>query len=157
MFLVSACVLAWCKVSAQETPPGRWWHMPKAEERVKVTTDEQKRLDDMFVDNRRKLIDLEAAFEKERFELENLMNQEPLNDAAVMAQFKRMEQARAEMGAERFGFLIEVRKLLGYDRYQRLKAMFHEFREKHRHQRGPSDADRDEKGAHRPGHHNDDF
>jgi Spy/CpxP family protein refolding chaperone len=154
MLLVSAGVLMWWEVWAQETPPGRWWHMPKVG--VNLTIAEQKYLDDLFAQNRLRLIDLEAAFEKERFGLENVMDKEPLNEAAVMAQFRRMEQARTEMGAERFKFLVQVRKLLGYDRYQKLKAMFHEFREKHHHRKKFSDNDYKEKGDDRSGHYGDD-
>ncbi|NIO05765.1 MAG: periplasmic heavy metal sensor [Proteobacteria bacterium] len=103
-------------------------------EQLNLNDEEKGALDELFLDNRRKLIDLKGTMERERLELENVFEKESLDEPAVMAQFKRLEDARANLATERFRFVIEVRKMIGYDRFQSLKAFFTRLcRERERH------------------------
>src|ERR1700724_2347642 len=38
-------------------PPGRWWNNPDMVQKLSLTTDQQKRMDDIFQQSRLKLID----------------------------------------------------------------------------------------------------
>ena len=51
-----------------------------------------------------------------------------------MEQFKRVESARNCLATERFSFLIQVRKILGFERYQNLKMLYERFRHQKRRQ-----------------------
>ena len=115
---------------AQEIPPGKWWLIPRLSNQLELSNEEKRDLDDLFVNSRRKLIDLKGALERERFELENLLEKETLNEMAVMEQFEKLEKARSDLAGERFRFLLQARKILGFERYQRLKSLFREFRER---------------------------
>ncbi len=108
----------------------KWWRIPRVAERLDLKDAEKKELDELFVESRRALIDLKSDLERERFELDNLMGQETLDEEAVMGQFKKLEKARANLAAERFRFLLQVRKVLDSERYQNLKMLFKEFRDK---------------------------
>jgi len=55
-----------------------------------------------------------------------------LDEPSVMDQLGKMQEARAGLYAERFRVLLQVRKILGFERYQSLKLLFKEFREKGR-------------------------
>ena len=124
---------------------GKWWRLPNIAEKLQLNDAEKKELDRLYVDNRRTLIDLKSVVEKERFELNNLMEQTALDENAVMKQFNKLEKARANLAAERFRFFLGVRKVLGSERYQSLKMLFKTFLEKRRHtkrddvQRGTSE------------------
>jgi len=130
--LMGMLAFAWLITPAismgQKTPAGKWWRMPRVAEQLNLSDQEKQELDERYVDNRRKLIDLKSAVEKERFELENLMELETLDEAAVMNQYDRLEKARAKIAAERFRFLLEVRKVVGHERFQQLKIRFKKFR-----------------------------
>jgi Spy/CpxP family protein refolding chaperone len=127
-------VVIWCLVpvvsSAQELAPGRWWRLPRVAKHLDLSSEEKERLDDLFVHSRRKLIDLKSAVERERFDLENLLEKEQLDEKAVMEQFKRLEKARSDLANERFRTLLEMRKTLGFERYQQLKALFRELKKR---------------------------
>ena len=116
----------------QKMPHGKWWRSPKASEKLNLSNEEKKQLDEKFLESRRKLIDLKAAVEKERLELDALMDEEPLNEKSIMERFKKLETARASLATERFGFILEVRKIIGFERFQQLKAAFKGFRHKRR-------------------------
>jgi len=119
------------------SPRGKWWQMPQVAEKLDLKEDEKKSLDDLYVQHRRSLIDLKSALEKEKFELDVLLDKETLDEAAIMARFDKLKEARADLSKERFKFLLEVRKTLGNERYQKLKMSFKEFRKK-RNRRGGS-------------------
>ncbi|MFC1813202.1 Spy/CpxP family protein refolding chaperone [Thermodesulfobacteriota bacterium] len=116
----------------QKMPHGKWWHSPKASEKLNLSSEETNQLDEKFLESRRNLIDLKAAVEKERLELDALMDKEPLNESSVMIRFKKLETARANLAAERFKFILEVRKIIGFERFQQLKTSFKGFRQERR-------------------------
>ena len=113
-------------------PSGKWWHNPRVSAQMNLNKDEIRRLDESFVKSRRKLIDLKSNLEKQRFELENLLEKKMLNEAAVMEQFKKMESSKNRLSTEYFRFLLQVRKILGFERYQDLKMRYKTFRQQKR-------------------------
>ncbi len=107
----------------QEAPPGKWWRIPAIAEQLKLTGEEKRQLDALFLENRRELIRLKGLLETEQLDLENLLDQEPMNETAVMAQFRKLQEARTRLGIESFSFILKVRKILGVERFQRLKLI----------------------------------
>jgi len=45
---------------------GRWWKNPQMVEKLGLTADQQKKMDDIFQQHRLKLIDVTAAVEREQ-------------------------------------------------------------------------------------------
>src|SRR5581483_2220979 len=45
--------------------PGRWWHDPPMVQSLALTSDQQKKMDDIFQQHRLKLIDLTATLQRE--------------------------------------------------------------------------------------------
>jgi Spy/CpxP family protein refolding chaperone len=135
LIVVAAFLWAFVPINTLEArmPLGKWWHMPPVAEQLNLHGREKEQLDDLFIQNRRKMIDLRSAVEKERLELGILMAKETLDEVAIMGQFKRLGEARANLTAERFRFILEVRKILGAERFQSLKTLFWDFRERRLH------------------------
>ena len=113
---------------SQNMPAGKWWNNPQASKKLNLTDDDQKKLNDQYIESRRQLIDLKSAVEKERFELENLLEKREINETEIMNQFRKLEDTRTGLAAERLRFIIQARKILGYDRFQTLK-MLHKQRQ----------------------------
>lgn len=111
-------------------PPGRWWRIPRVAQRVDLTDAEKQRLDTLFVESRRKMIDRKNDVERQRFELELALDGETFSEKEATDRFNAFTAARSALAAERFRFLIEVRKLLGFERFQTLKSMFESHRQK---------------------------
>lgn len=138
-------------------PHGKWWNSAEVAGQLKLSDNEVKILDDLYVNHKRKIIKLHAQIEEEQFELNNLIDSKTLNDEAVLNQSKRLEQARANLSTELFHFFLDVRKLLGFDRYQQLKSMFQTLHEKRKYDRFRNKLDRRHKGIEnlRPSSYND--
>ena len=109
---------------AQEVPFWKWWQNPQILKQLNLSDEEKGKLDEEFRNSLRKLIDLKRDVEREQFELGNLVERETLNEAAVMEQFTKLEKARTNLSTERFSFLLQVRKILGSERFQRLKMFY---------------------------------
>lgn len=119
---------------AQGGRAGRWWSMPNLAGQLNLSEQEKTKLDDLFQSNRTRLIDMRSAVEKEQVALEDLMNKDPLNEGKIIAQYKRLDKARAAMAEERFKYFLEVRKILGAERFQKLSLSAQTY---HRGRGGP--------------------
>lgn len=115
-------------VAAQDVPSGKWWYNKKVVQNLSLTQKEVRQLDRLYEDSHRKLIDLKSAVKREQFELDTLLGKEPVDDAKVRKQFKRLEKARTDLANERLGFVIRVREIIGADRFQQLKTSYKEWR-----------------------------
>jgi len=108
----------------QTMPSGKWWKDPEFIKALRLTSDDDKKLDKLFVKYRRRMIDLTNQVEKEQFEYQNLMEAPNLDEAAVNRQLQKLEEARTELYAEKNRFVVEVRKILGRDRFQKLVQIY---------------------------------
>ena len=116
VFVISPAV-----VTAKDFPPGKWWHNPQASEKLKLSDEEIKMLDKQFVDSRRKLIKLKSVVESEQFELDFLFDSENISNKEAMKQFDKLWQAKKNLSTEHFRLLLEVRNILGLERFRQLK------------------------------------
>lgn len=115
-------------VIAQDVPSGKWWYNKKVVKNLNLTSKEVAQLDRLYEDSHRRLIDLKSAVKREQFELDTLVGKEPVDDAKVRKQFKRLEKARTDLANERLGFVIRVREIIGADRFQQLKTSYKDWR-----------------------------
>ena len=109
---------------ANETPPGRWWHIPYFADQLNITDTQKEELDNLFDYNRNRLAELKKQMEQERSELLKAIDDKHLDESTAIARMKKLENTRTLLAATRFSYSLEVRKLLGYDRFQRLKTLY---------------------------------
>jgi Spy/CpxP family protein refolding chaperone len=133
--IILACMIACAFPAAADArrgdvPPGRWWHMPEISAVIELSQAEKDALDQLYVLNRRSLIETRNALEREFFELEALLEGRDLDEQAASEQFKKIENLRSRLAAERFRYLLEVRRILGYERYTKLMNMARDSRDR---------------------------
>jgi len=109
-------------------PHYKFWQLPEVSEKLKLTAEEKSQLESLFFQNKGQMIDLRSMMEKESLNLEQLMSSKALDESAVMNQFKKVQDALTQLGMERFKFVLEVRKILGPDRFEELRGIFKETR-----------------------------
>ena len=113
---------------AKEIPPGRWWHLPYFADQLSITDKEKDELDKLFDYNRNRLAELKAQMDEERAELLKAVDQEHLNEISAITKLTKLESTRTLLAATRFSYSLEVRKLLGYERYQRMKTVYRNWK-----------------------------
>jgi Spy/CpxP family protein refolding chaperone len=127
-------------------PRGRWWNNPEVAQKLGLSTDQQKKMDDIFLQSRLKLIDQHAAVEKEDAILEPLLSAEQPDETRVLAQIDKVAQARAELEKANARMLLGLRSVLTTAQWKTLQTLGPEERMG---RRGP-DVRRGRHGADRP-------
>ncbi len=103
-------------------PPGKWWDDAEMARKLSLTAEQQKKMDDAFQQSRLKLIDLEAALEKEEVILDGLVRGPQLDDAKILPSVDRIAQARAELEKANARFLLAIRHVLTPEQWNQLQA-----------------------------------
>jgi len=103
-------------------PPGRWWDNPEMAQRLGLTADQQKRMDEIFQQHRLKLIDLNASLQKAEAILEPLVESDQPDEATILAQIDRVAQARAELEKANARMLLGIRRVLNPEQWKKLQA-----------------------------------
>jgi Spy/CpxP family protein refolding chaperone len=101
---------------------GRWWNNPDMIEKLKLTDDQRKAMDQILLDHRKDLIDKRGAVEKAELDLEPLMQDDQPTEGKVLAQIDKVAQARAELEKANARFLLAIRAKLSSEQWKQLKA-----------------------------------
>jgi Spy/CpxP family protein refolding chaperone len=103
-------------------PPGRWWNNPQYAGQLGLTTDQQKRMEAVFEQNRGKLLDQMSALQKEESSMGPLLAADQPDENRVLAQIDRIAQARAELEKANARMLLDMRRVLSQDQWKKLRA-----------------------------------
>ena len=108
---------------AQEMMYGKWWHDKSLIQELELTDSERQKLDEKYIESRRKMMELKGELEKQRFELDLLLGEKDAAKEKIIERYNSLEQVRAKLSRERFEMLLEVRETIGAERFDELKAM----------------------------------
>jgi periplasmic protein CpxP/Spy len=103
-------------------PRGKWWSDPATAQRLGLTADQQKRMDEIFQESRLKLIDLSAALRKQEAILEPLLAADRPDETKILSQIDSIAQARVELEKANARMLLGIRNVLTPDQWKRLQA-----------------------------------
>jgi Spy/CpxP family protein refolding chaperone len=103
-------------------PGGKWWTRPEMAQKLGLTADQTKKMDDIFQQSRLKLIDLNASLQKEEAIMEPLVEADPPEEAKIVSQIDKLAQARAELEKANARMLLGIRRLLTPEQWNKLKA-----------------------------------
>jgi Spy/CpxP family protein refolding chaperone len=102
-------------------PAGMWWKSPGMVQRLTLTADQTKKMDDIFQASRIQLIDLKANVEKQNAILEPMLSANPPDTAKALAQIDKVAQARAELEKGDAKMLLGIRGVLTPDQWTKLQ------------------------------------
>ena len=91
-------------------------------ERLGLTPEQQKKMDDVFQQSRVKLIDLTASLDKEEATLEPLVSSEQPDLDKIRTQINRVADARSELEKANANMLLGLRLLLTPDQWKSLQG-----------------------------------
>jgi Spy/CpxP family protein refolding chaperone len=123
-----------------------WWKNPDIIQKLTLTAEQQKRMDDIFQQSRLQLIDLKANVEKQEVMLEPMLAANPPDTNKVLGQIDHVASARAELEKANARMLLGIRGVLSADQWTKLQAEQHENR-RIMHFQGPGGPE----GPHPPG------
>jgi Spy/CpxP family protein refolding chaperone len=103
-------------------PPGIWWHNADLIQKLGLTPDQQKKMDDILQQSRLQLIDLRAAVEKQELLMEPMLAANPPDTNKILAQIDHTAQARAELEKANAKMLLGIRNVLTPDQWTKLQS-----------------------------------
>jgi len=103
--------------------PGRWWDNPNMAQQVGITDDQKKKMDDIFQQNKLKLIDLKASLEKQEAIMQPLIEADQPDEAKILSQIDAIAQARAELEKANARMLLGIRTVLTPDQWKKVRTM----------------------------------
>lgn len=101
---------------------GRWWNNPQMVEKLKLSDDQRKAMDDTLQQHRETLVDMRGALEKAELELEPMMRQDQPNESQILAQIDKVAAARAELEKANARFLLAIRSKLTPEQWKTMEA-----------------------------------
>ncbi len=103
-------------------PPGMWWHNPDLIQKLTLTPDQQKRMDDILQQSRLQLVDLRANVEKQELLMGPMLAANPPDTNKILAQIDHTAQARAELEKANAKMLLGIRNVLTPDQWTKLQT-----------------------------------
>ena len=91
---------------------GKFWKKEKVREKLQMSDDEVRYLEQIFARHQGALTDLDAEVNKAKARLDALLGDDRADDARVLAEVDALEQARANLGKARVTMLLEMRRVL---------------------------------------------
>jgi hypothetical protein len=101
-------------------PPGRWWDDKHVVKSLRLRSDQQKRMDGIFDENKSSLLNHFQALQQEEAKMETLSHAEALDETALFSQIDRVAQARADLEKANTHLMLQVRKEMDADQISRL-------------------------------------
>ena len=108
-------------LGARNNEGGRWWNNQNMIDKLKLTDDQRKSMDQIFYDHRTKLIDLRANLEKAELAMQPLMAADQPDQKAMESQIDKVVSARGELERANARFLLDIRMKLTPDQWKQLR------------------------------------
>jgi protein CpxP len=101
---------------------GKWWDSPEMAKKLGLSAEQRKKMDDIFEQQRVKLIDLHAAVAREEALLDPLMQAAQLDDSKILPQIDRIAQARADLEKADARLLLALRHVMTPEQWETLQS-----------------------------------
>jgi Spy/CpxP family protein refolding chaperone len=105
-----------------------WLHNPDLVQKLTLTPDQLKRMDDIFQQNRAQLMDLRSNLEKQEQLMGPMLAADQPDTNKILAQIDHTAQARAELEKANARMLLGIRNILTPDQWSKLQAAEQENR-----------------------------
>ncbi len=103
-------------------PFGMWWKNPDVAARIGLTAEQQKRIEDLFLQSRVQLIHLHATLQEQQLFLGPLLDATPFDQAKAMAQIDKIADTRADLEKTNARMLLNIRGVLTADQWTKLRT-----------------------------------
>jgi Spy/CpxP family protein refolding chaperone len=103
-------------------PPGIWWRNSDLVQKLNLTADQQKRMDDILQQNRSQLMDLRSNLEKQEMLMGPMLAVDQPDTNKILAQIDLTAQARAELEKANAKMLLGIRNVLTPDQWTKLQT-----------------------------------
>jgi len=107
----------------RDLPPGKWWANKRFVLQLRLSQDQQSRIESLWLQNRRNLVVWKSELEKRQLEFTDLLGRDPVDEAAALRAFDQFQEARLNIERATFLMRLQVKNLLSPQQQQKLESM----------------------------------
>ncbi|MBI2215236.1 MAG: periplasmic heavy metal sensor [Acidobacteria bacterium] len=107
-------------------PKGKWWRMPQVAKELRLTGDQQTKLDAIFNASSTELIDLKADVDKLGIELRAQLEKPQSARKDVIGVAQRLGAARGRLFEREIGMMVDMKAILNEDQWEMLRSKLEE-------------------------------
>jgi Spy/CpxP family protein refolding chaperone len=122
-FGVILCVAAAQLVTPPAPPPdqGRWWKNSETVRELQLSEAQVGQIEETFLENRLKLIDLRAELERQEARLQPLLEPNQPDEAKAGAQIDLVLAARNKLEKANAMMMLSIRRILTFEQWKKLQ------------------------------------
>jgi len=106
-----------------ELPPGKWWQNRLAIQQLRLTPEQQQKIEGLWIEDRKALIDQKAELDKLQLDLHGIINQEIIDESAALQVFDAVQRARMELERSTFLMRIRIKNTLTPEQQRKLEVL----------------------------------
>ncbi len=106
---------------------GKWWYRPTVKDKLQLTPDQVNKINKVWIEHRKRIIDIRSDIEKAYLDLENIMGQPMVDTQDAYKLAERIGQLQARRIQERIRMAIDIRQELSIEQFEKLKGLRGEF------------------------------
>ena len=107
----------------KDMPGGKWWTNKSVINRLNLNLDQRSKIEDVWMQSRRNLIDQQAEMEKRQLDIEEIVGKDQIDENAALKALARFQEAKANLEQSTMLMRIRIKNLLTPDQQQKLQAV----------------------------------
>lgn len=111
---------------------GKWWYRPAVKDELGLTPDQINKIDKIWIEHRKQLIDIKSDIEKAYLDLESMMGQPTVDTQEAYTLAESLGQLQARKAQERIRMAIDIRQELSLEQFEKLRGLRGELGKRHR-------------------------
>ena len=102
---------------------GKWWLRPAIKDKLQLTLDQTEKINKIWIEHRKRIIDTKGEIEKTYLDLESLMDQPTVDKQEAYRLAERLGQLVAQQTEQRIKMTIDIRQELSVEQFEKLKGL----------------------------------
>ncbi len=102
---------------------GKWWLRPAIKDKLQLTLDQTGKINKIWIEHRKRIIDTKGEIEKTYLDLESLMDQPTVDKQEAYRLAERLGQLVAQQTEQRIKMTIDIRQELSVEQFEKLKGL----------------------------------
>ena len=102
---------------------GKWWLRPAIKDKLQLTLDQTEKINKIWIEHRKRIIDTRGEIEKTYLDLESLMDQPTVDKQEAYRLAERLGQLVAQQTEQRIKMTIDIRQELSVEQFEKLKGL----------------------------------
>lgn len=121
--LILAAFFATITEAQESLPAGKWWKRPAVVRQLGLTTDQQDKLDSVFLRHANVLIDLRAEIDKRSLALRSELDRPQLDRQAIANLAQLIGDSRSRLFQQELAMLVDMRAVLTAEQWTRVRRV----------------------------------